>query len=709
VLDNIAEDIKKETQNTSEVSQRLETYWSRVRVIGREAVLANVNAEKIASYQEQLRNISFDVIENTIIQQAVVVNDIKAILMEQPTRKSTTAVLKHRPRIVSDFVGRQDILASMCATHLSGEKPFRRDGPTVTVLTAMGGSGKTQIAVKFASMFEERYPGVPVFFLDASSGTSLKADLDTLVRSQTSEYDDALAWLADDLENWLLILDNADDPSLNLPHYIPRCARGHVVITTRDATRRLLAPRSTHVVDVLPIDDSVTLLLSSSGSEDNEVNRPFARNIAEELGRLPLALSHAAAYILIHDCLDIFLDVYSRNRAQFLKTRPDLPQDYPHSVERTIEMSFRSLSSRAQDMMQLFAHLDARSIPRCVIQKAAEREFVHLPNNSGYPVNPDTLFAHGYALQDIFSPSGQWDDFEFDAMVQECLKYSLLQLSSTDGERFYSMHALVQKYLQSVSTSIRDCPPGQLVVRLLASTITVGRRYEFFTFNRLLAPHIRKIRQEDVTEPGDHNGFGFVFVDTDEITGITHLEQSLAMWRSRLDEDDDIILLTMTYLADSYWSFGKPEEALPLQQELLRKRTESLGPNDPNTLVIMDNLANTYSALGQEENALPLIEEVLQKRREILGPDNLDTIGAMNNLASTYFMLGRVTDSHPLYQEVFEKRTELLGPEHRDTLVAVFNLLLLFVQLGMTTETQELATTALPRFEKIYGPDYKDT
>ncbi|KAG8809817.1 hypothetical protein FRC17_003232 [Serendipita sp. 399] len=292
ILNNITTDIKNQTQKKSEASQGLELYWSKIRLTGSEAMMANITVEKIASYQEQLQSISFDVMEKTMIDHALAttqafhettqaLHGIQATLTEKPGRKAKAVVLKPRPRVVEGFVGREDILASMCETHFDGEAPpGHRDGSIVTVLTAMGGSGKTQIAVKFASIFEDRFPDAPVFFVDGSSETSVKADFDTLVRSQSDNYDDALVWLANGISNWLLIIDNADDPSLKLSALLPRASHGHIVITTRDTTRKVLAPRSTHVVDILPTEDSVTLLLKSSGCEDNDVNRSLAKDIA---------------------------------------------------------------------------------------------------------------------------------------------------------------------------------------------------------------------------------------------------------------------------------------------------------------------------------------------------------------------------------------------------------------------------------------------
>jgi Holliday junction resolvasome RuvABC ATP-dependent DNA helicase subunit len=63
---------------------------------------------------------------------------------------------RQRPAVVSFFVGRQDILDHLHETHISNPKP-QGDHPIISVLTGLGGSGKTQIALRFAKQFETRY------------------------------------------------------------------------------------------------------------------------------------------------------------------------------------------------------------------------------------------------------------------------------------------------------------------------------------------------------------------------------------------------------------------------------------------------------------------------------------------------------------------------------------------------------------------------
>jgi hypothetical protein len=56
ILDLIARDIKKETENKSERGSGLMQYWEMMKVRGREGALSRIHAEKIAGYREQLRD-----------------------------------------------------------------------------------------------------------------------------------------------------------------------------------------------------------------------------------------------------------------------------------------------------------------------------------------------------------------------------------------------------------------------------------------------------------------------------------------------------------------------------------------------------------------------------------------------------------------------------------------------------------------------------
>lgn len=75
----------------------------------------------------------------------------------------------------------------------------------------------------------------------------------------------------------------------------------------------------------------------------------------------------------------------------------------------------------------------------------------------------------------IFSPTGQWEEFEFNKLVQECMEYSLLRVSAQEDAKYYSMHTLVQSYLKIDPSNVRDSRPEKLAIRLLGSAVIVER------------------------------------------------------------------------------------------------------------------------------------------------------------------------------------------------------------------------------------------
>ena len=63
--------------------------------------------------------------------------------------------LKPRPALVENFIGREDVLEAMRQTHLTQRSKNSKRSP-ITVLSGLGGAGKTQTALKFALEFEEK-------------------------------------------------------------------------------------------------------------------------------------------------------------------------------------------------------------------------------------------------------------------------------------------------------------------------------------------------------------------------------------------------------------------------------------------------------------------------------------------------------------------------------------------------------------------------
>jgi hypothetical protein len=158
----------------------------------------------------------------------------------------------------------------------------------IFVLHGLGGIGKSQITLKFIeecqvdaklsryglqSFFDEwnlvlitRSPRFSeVFFIDASSIETITSDLKNiaLAKGVGDSAEDALRWLSRLVEEWLLVFDNADDPTLNFRNFFPRSSHGNIIITSRNSETRILAPdlRSESKVSRLSPDDAIDLLI----------------------------------------------------------------------------------------------------------------------------------------------------------------------------------------------------------------------------------------------------------------------------------------------------------------------------------------------------------------------------------------------------------------------------------------------------------------
>jgi hypothetical protein len=113
-----------------------------------------------------------------------------------------------------------------------------------------------------------------VFFVDAITAESAASDLRNITRTigilKTPES--ALKWLSRKNEEWLLVIDNADDPSFNLPDYFPDGSFGNIIVASRNGETCAHAPdpQSNSNVSGLTPDDANDLLFKVAGITDKE-------------------------------------------------------------------------------------------------------------------------------------------------------------------------------------------------------------------------------------------------------------------------------------------------------------------------------------------------------------------------------------------------------------------------------------------------------
>ncbi|OBT40026.1 hypothetical protein VE00_09394 [Pseudogymnoascus sp. WSF 3629] len=228
----------------------------------------------------------------------------------------------------SAFVGREDILVKI------GEK-FRQAASQDhrrVALVGLGGVGKSQIAIEYAYRVRESAPQTWAFWVHASNaGRFRQAYTNIAAKIELPDRDDPNAdilrlvynWLCDERNGrWLIILDNADDDhqvfhstsedlgdvahetdmAALLASFLPQSPNGWVLVTSQDlATAMNLVGIRHNVFHVEPMPEEEALMLLKTRVSVDKDFEDDAKTLIKRLEYIPLAITHAAAYIPIQN------------------------------------------------------------------------------------------------------------------------------------------------------------------------------------------------------------------------------------------------------------------------------------------------------------------------------------------------------------------------------------------------------------------------
>ncbi|WP_269458424.1 ATP-binding protein [Micromonospora coriariae] len=208
----------------------------------------------------------------------------------------------HLPRAVTDFVGREDVLARLLVETRRVEERV----PTVHLIDGMAGSGKTTLAVHLARQLSARYPDAKLFIDLCGHGEKTRVDpssaLVTLLRQLDVPADHVPVEFDARVELWrrelarrrsVVVLDNAASSSQILP-LLPTEPTTVVLVTSR---RRLSHPEvgPSQTLPVMTPEEGVDLLAFSVGRDRVDAEPQAAAEVVRRCGYLPLAIRLAGA------------------------------------------------------------------------------------------------------------------------------------------------------------------------------------------------------------------------------------------------------------------------------------------------------------------------------------------------------------------------------------------------------------------------------
>ncbi|KAJ6533760.1 P-loop containing nucleoside triphosphate hydrolase protein [Mycena vulgaris] len=609
------------------------------------------------------------------------------------------------------FRGRQTILKQMHQffTHDIGKQH-------IFLLHGLGGSGKTQIALKF---IEESSHFSDIFLIDASTTETIDTALKNIaaVTSTGSTAEAALQWLTRNPADWLLVIDNADDPRINLNNFFPRCNHGNILITSRNPGLRVYVGSDSRVSD-MEETDAVKLLLKSAAQTITPGNKEIAAEIVKvsedqllidiifngfkALWYFPLAIIQAGAFISKSGALASYLNLYAENQAQLLSERPDQSHDdYARTVYTTWQISFDQLSKPAATLLQLCSFLHHKGISEEIFSRASSYCF----QSNG--LSKEELHDPLEFLSQFSGPSGVWSSLRFMDVMNEITAYSLANFDP-DGKLF-SIHPLVHSW--SRSTLADQGQYHYCMVAIVGMSISAIPNQDVRLASLKLLPHVDSLLYGNINiSPAFRSDYRRLYFNAERPKNAEQLDLAvLEHRRSVLGEDHPDTLQAMGSLASTYHRQHRYKEAEELEAVVLEKQTKFLGKDHPDTLHTMGNLASTYDGLGKLHEAEQLEFVVLNQWRKLLGDDHPNTIWTMGTLASTYHNLGKFQEAEELQVVVLDKQRKLLADDHPDTLRTMGRLAFTYQNMGKLWEAEKLQVVVLEKGKHILGEEHPHT
>ncbi|KAJ3796988.1 hypothetical protein GGU11DRAFT_828233 [Lentinula aff. detonsa] len=600
------------------------------------------------------------------------------------------------PIPTNTFTGREEALTKLEGFFDPGRSAERTK---VFLLYGLGGVGKTQLALEFASRFMQRSIFSVIFFITADQEDSIQRSyLDIAKNSKDKNpqnWEGGLNWLKAHKKNWLVVIDNADDPKIPFEKYLPSCYHGNVIITSRNPDLEVYSNQSLELKG-MPAEEGIQLLAKYAMKGMKEIRdeeQEKAAEIAKELHYFPLALVHAGAYINNQHSLSQDLSGYldrlrkQKQREQLLNNGPRQSKDgYFQSVYETWKISWEQLSPDSQTFLGLLAHLHYENIPHELFKRAARNL-----DMAESPLGPSNAVTEGKAILERIA---------LDNIMDDAVSYSLISINKERQE--YTFHPLVHQWLKDIDKDSHRQAIEGIVVLAVGEKPQKGHWWDYEFFKRL-APHVRAFGDSFTGDYVVKLAIGCIWNRLHHYcTAINMWEPLLDIMIERLGLEDSLTLYLEHRIVEAYYKpLRRWDKLLGLQQKLMGISKKVLGDKHPATLERKHALVCTLISAGKTNEALKLQQSLLESSKEVLGEEDFNTWDETEKLTEILLLLGKTNEALELVKGLLETVKRVWREEEYYTLVRTGNLVRILQKTGRINEALELMQSLLKVFERV--------
>lgn len=594
------------------------------------------------------------------------------------------------------FTGRDRLLARLHESLSSGQS-----AALTQAVKGLGGLGKTQLALEYAYRYSADYDAI--WWLRAEDPQGLRSDYAALApqlglpsaQDQSVTVVDVRRTLAQ-RERFLLVFDNATDARALEP-YLPQGALRRVLITSRAQSWPNAQSEDIRLMD---LEEATQFLIrSASQRQDSDSSEPdraealsdqsSARLIAELLGRLPLALAQAGAYILATGItLSAYASLLQKRGLRVLSEAG--PLDSHADVQTTWTLAMEQIARESETAAQL--------LKLCSFLAPDEIALADL--TAGHEHVPEPL------------RSGLVDELQLNKARALLRQFSLLEV----GIGRVSVHRIVQW----VTRERMD--PTEHATWLRSALRVVWQAFpddpsDVRTWSdcaRLL-PHARVLTEREMS-PGDAPLAAMVLSRCGVylMARAAHRDAELLLRRAlSIDEacygtDDPAVARDLSNLAQLLVATNRLNEAEPLMRRALRINEAKRGAEHPSVATDLGNLAELLRTTNRQAEAEPLMRRALSIDTDQYGADHSRVAVRLNNLALLLRATNRYAEAEPLMRQALSIAELRYGVGHPRVAAQLGNLANLLLVTNRCAEAELLALRALSIEEASHLAEHPD-
>jgi tetratricopeptide (TPR) repeat protein len=584
------------------------------------------------------------------------------------------------PLVTEHFVGREEETGQISRRFAEKGTP-----PLIQPIIGLGGIGKTQLAADYVRNNRDRYDLVA--WIRADEGPLDLARLAVQVgaadpllgrQEQARRMLDSLC--ETDL-SWLLVLDNMDSPT-EMSRFCPSAGNGHVLVTTRHQGLADFGPPIS--VEAFDASAGALYLLRRTGRLDEEES---AHELARNLGGLPLALSHAAAYCATGTSFPDYLDLLQNLPARELFDS-NLDSFYEQTVASTWQVSVKAAEAVAElapTVLAVCSYLAPDEIPRPLFDRIAP--------DSENPQHRKSVLDALAALHRFSLVDARGEAVNVHRLLQKVTREDLVEKGDPRGRRI-AVDALANAFPPDFGSPAVWPQIEALLPHVFA--LSSHREPPTLIDSQLVLLQLATCRYlEKVVSVEEHAVLAAVAAETSQAV---------------LGPDHHVTLVVRASLVKAHQRLGKDQQAVESGAELLADVTRVMGVRHPETLRTQVVAMRTQSLFGRSAAEIGEIAQVVPRCEEVLGADDPITVQAKDYLATVYMYVGKFQEAIDLGEEAWESQRRVSGAEDPETITTLSNLATYcFSSPDHIPRGVELSEEVLALRERVLGPKNPNT